>query len=106
MKTAVIIINIIFLLLFLPSLGLLMPTVMMFDAPGSTESPYTIFTAISFVLIPVGILVAQGVSWYFFAQKSYATAFWFSLVPLIPVLCAVLGFVLIEVFQGGRFSAS
>lgn len=104
MKIATIILNILFALAFVPSVGLLLPTMMMFDAPGSTKSPYTIFTAASIVAIPIVIVIAQFVSWIALARGNLSLALWGSLMPLVPSLLAVLGFVLIQVFQGGKFT--
>lgn len=105
MKTATIVINVLFALALLPSLGLLIPTMMMFDAPGSEKSPYTWLTAISLVCIPVFILIAQLSSWIAFARGNLQVAFWLSLMPLIPVCLSLLGFGLIAWLQGGKFTA-
>lgn len=104
MKIIIIVLNVIFVLVFFISLVSLIPTMMMFDSPESTKSHYTIFTALSLFLLPVIILIAQVGSWWLFAKGNYRSSLWWSLLPLVPIACAALGFLLIEVFQGGKFT--
>lgn len=104
MKIASIIINIIFILLLLPAAGVAMMSIMMFDAPGSESNKLTIFTATSLFTFPVTIIIVQIISWIFFASGNYKVAFWTALLPIIHIILIILGFVLIEILQGGKFT--
>lgn len=104
MKTATIIINIIFILLLLPGAGMAVMSPMMFDAPGSTENKLTILTATSIFTFPIVIIIAQIISWIFFANGNYKVAFWIALLPVVNITLITIGFTLIQILQGGRFT--
>ncbi len=65
-------------------------SLMIFDAPGSTENPtaWRIFFAV--VGVPVVTLLAIVLSWVAFFLQHYQIALWISLVPVLYVVIALL----------------
>ena len=82
-----------------------MVSVMMFDAPGSEDSPLSYLSAISFLTIPAAAFIAPFLAYTFKKKgetKKVMAAF-FGL-PAIPVGALILFLVLSEVFCGGKTS--
>lgn len=86
-----IIATIIFLLAIIPGIYAAMMSVMMFDAPGSTENPSIVAFFYSIVSFPVmcGLSLA---SWIFYALKFYKTAIVISLSPVLSLLVIIIMF--------------
>ena len=86
MRTAVIVINILGLLLLLPSLLAVGFSPMMFDAPGSEKSSHVRHAFYAVVNLPFCILVAQVISWLAFRRHNYALALGIHLLPAAALL--------------------
>ncbi|PWK29240.1 hypothetical protein LV89_00080 [Arcicella aurantiaca] len=86
MKTAVIIINIIFLLILIPSAMSAIMSPMMFDAPGSDKSTKTWILFSCMVVLPILIIIAQIISWIAFFKQNYKLAMLINGIPTIDIL--------------------
>lgn len=91
MKTTTLIVNIIFILLFIPSIVTAFITWLTSQAPNSevsTSSPFFILLTI----FPFVILTCQIISWIFFANGIYKFALWVGLAPVINLLLVIIYF--------------
>ncbi|MBV8331744.1 MAG: hypothetical protein JO192_03340 [Candidatus Eremiobacteraeota bacterium] len=73
---------------------------MMFDAPGSMESPLTVALFWSVLTSPVFCLLGAGVPWLLRA-KPYGM--WLFLLPFVDIAAAVVIVALVEYSCGGSF---
>lgn len=93
MKIATIIINIIAIIGFIPSVYIAL------FSPMLLESGVTIRTWILFSLVlsvPISILITQIISWVLFFKGNYIWALGMSLTPLIFVLLLVIVYLISE----------
>ena len=88
-----------------------MMTPMMFDSPGSLESPATVTLALSVATFPLVCILAVLLSWLVFSLPVFATiphrylwACGLTALPLINVAIAGLALAWISYFNGGSFS--
>lgn len=79
------------LLLIIPGVYAAMMSVMLFDAPGSTENPSVVLFFYSLVSFPV-MCGLSNVSWIFYTLKLYKTAMVVSLSPLLSILTIMIMF--------------
>jgi len=86
-----IITTILFLLLITPGVYVAMMSVMLFDAPGSTENPTVVGFFYSIVSFPV-MCGLSPVSWIFYALKLYKTAIIVSLSPVLSIIAIIITF--------------
>ena len=63
---------------------------MMFDAPGSSENPAMILLFSSIVGLPLSLIIGVLFAWIALALKRDRGALWFSLLPLLPIIGAVV----------------
>ena len=98
MKTTVIITNIIFLLILIPSLFGAMMSPMMFDAPGSEKSNKTWLLFGCMVALPFLIIIAQIVSWIAFSRQNYGLALKINVLPALDILIIGFMFLIISNF--------
>lgn len=92
MKTTVIIINVILLIILIPSVFAAMMSPMMFDAPGSEKSKKTWLLFSCVVALPVLIVVAQIVAWIAFNRENYDLALRINYLPIADIV--IVGFLL------------
>ncbi|MEA5459904.1 hypothetical protein VB796_12690 [Arcicella sp. LKC2W] len=98
MKTAIIIINIIFLLILIPSVMSAIMSPMMFDSPGSEKSSKTWILFSCMIVLPILIVIAQIISWIAFFKKNYVLAITINALPTIDILLIGLIFFIIGSF--------
>ncbi|MEA2163154.1 MAG: hypothetical protein QOK37_1281 [Thermoanaerobaculia bacterium] len=84
-------------------IGLVLMSAFLFDAPGSEKNRALIMLALSFVAFPVACFLAIPFEWVAYVKKSFRGAVWFSLLPLLPVISAIIGIVWLQVAYGGNF---
>jgi hypothetical protein len=80
-----------------------MMSVMMFDAPGSTENPAVILLFSSVVGFPLACIVAVIAAWIAIARARDRGALWLSLLPVLPIVSGVVALVWLQVRYGGQF---
>ena len=98
MKTAAIIINIIFLLILIPSVMSAIMSPMMFDAPGSDKSTKTWILFSCMIILPILIIIAQIISWIAFFKQNYSLAITINALPTIDILLIGLLFFIMSSF--------
>jgi len=86
MKTAVIITNIIFLIILIPSAMSAIMSPMMFDAPGSDKSTKTWILFSCMVILPILIIIAQIISWIAFFKQNYKLAMMINALPTVDII--------------------
>ena len=74
MKTASLLLNIFNVLVLLASVVSLLPTAMLFDAPGSTKRKSLWFLFWVWMLFPVACIGSLGMGWFKWAQGDYELA--------------------------------
>lgn len=84
MQTTALITNIVFDILFIPSLVLIYVSFFIFDNGTTGFNRWLMFTF--FNAVPASILITQIISWVAYSNGNYDFAFKISLVPLIFVL--------------------
>jgi hypothetical protein len=80
-----IIATIVFALAITPGVYVAMMSVMLFDAPGSTENTTIVYFFYAIVSFPV-MCVVSNVSWIFYAFKLFRTAIFISLSRFLALL--------------------
>jgi hypothetical protein len=98
MKTAVIIINIIFLIVLIPSAMSAIMSPMMFDAPGSDKSTKTWILFSCMVILPILIIIAQIISWIAFFKQNYKLAMMINALPTVDILLIGILFFIMSSF--------
>lgn len=93
MKTTIIIVNIILLVILIPSIFGAMMSPMMFDAPGSEKSTKTWILFSCMAALPILIIIAQIISWIAFNNQNYNLAFKINALPALDIL--IIGFMLL-----------
>ncbi|NUJ97233.1 hypothetical protein HGA92_00405 [Candidatus Gracilibacteria bacterium] len=102
-KIGVMICNIIFVLLLLPSLFISAMSGMMFDAPGSENSTYTILLFSSVVSFPLLIILSIPFSGIFYKFQKYNISLIVALSPLLSIIFFALSLYLLGVMCNGNF---
>ena len=100
-KVLWIILTVLWVLFAMPSAFMAMMSPMMFDAPGSTESPLTVAASILVVALPLAWLIGAGIPWIFF-KKPWGI--WLFAIPLVDVAAIVIVFVLMEKYCNGSLT--
>lgn len=98
MKTNVIIVNVIFLVILIPSLFAALMSPFMFDAPGSEKSHKTWILFGCMICLPVLIIIAQVISWIAFRNQNYNLAFKINALPALNILIIGFMFLIINSF--------
>jgi len=98
MKTAVIITNIIFLIILIPSAMSAIMSPMMFDAPGSDKSTKTWILFSCMVILPILIIIAQIISWIAFFKQNYKLAMMINALPTVDILLIGILFFIMSSF--------
>lgn len=98
MKSTVITINVIFLIILIPSIFGAMMSPMMFDAPGSEKSQktWTLFSCM--IALPILIIISQIISWIAFNNQNYDLAFKINALPVLDILIIIFMFFIIDQF--------
>ena len=104
LRIYLIIASIVWFITIFPALFMAMFAPMLFDAPGSEDSNWTIAAAGGIVSYPLIAILAILLSWLFFVKKKHRVAFIVSLVPLVWIILNMFIWVAIEVFCDGSFS--
>ena len=86
-----IIATVVFALAVTPGVYVAMMSVMLFDAPGSTENASILNFFYAIVSFPI-MCIPSNVSWIFYAFKLYRTAIVISLSPLLSLLAMAMFF--------------
>lgn len=100
---ALVISTVVFGLLLIPGLWISAFSFMLFDAPGTSESPFVISLFISIISFPVLALFSFS-SWIFFFYKKYKAAVLISLLPFVSLIMAGTLFAVSEIFFGGNLT--
>lgn len=103
MKVLTICLNILFLLVFFPSLYVAAMSFMSFDAPGS-KTPLTWFVVLSVSILPVVIVIAQVRSWMALLNHDFNFALLWSLAPLANIILIACAWFLLDFLQSGKFT--
>jgi hypothetical protein len=98
MKTTVLIINIILLIILIPSIFGAIMSPMMFDAPGSEKSQKTWILFSCMVALPVLIIIAQIVSWIAYKNQNFDLAFKINALPAFDIVVIIFMFFIIDQF--------
>lgn len=98
------IINIVWALSFLPSLGVSLMSAMLFDAPGSEDSTFTIMLFISILSYPAAVVLAIAGSWILYYFKKIKLSIAFSLIPLLSLCMVALSLGLMTVLCNGSLA--
>ena len=98
MKTTVIVINVIFLIILIPSLFGAMMSPMMFDAPGSEKSNKTWVLFCCMIALPLLIIIAQIISWIAYRKENHNLALKINALPAFDILIIILMFFIIDQF--------
>jgi hypothetical protein len=93
MKIATIIINIIAIIGFIPSVYIALFSPMLFDS-GVTIRTWILFSLV--LSVPISILITQIISWILFFKGNYVWALGMSLTPLIFVILVVIMYMISE----------
>ena len=86
-----IIATIVFALAVTPGVYVAMMSVMLFDAPGSSENTSIVAFFYAIVSFPV-MCIVSNVSWIFYAFKLYKTAIFISLSPILSLIAMAILF--------------
>ena len=98
MKTTVIIINIIFLVILIPSVMGAIMSPMMFDAPDSDKSQKTWMLFSCMIALPILIIIAQIISWIAFFNQNYKLAISINSLPTADIIIIGLLFFIMSSF--------
>ena len=63
---------------------------MLFDAPGSADNPAMMLLFSSMIGLPLSLIVGILLAWIAFALKRDRGALWFSLLPVLPIVGAIV----------------
>lgn len=86
MKTTTLIVNILMILGFFPSVWMAIFSPMLFDS-GATKRTWIIFATV--VALPILILITQVISWIVYSRGNYGLALKVSLVPFLDIILLV-----------------
>ncbi len=98
MKSTVITVNIILLIILIPSIFAAMMSPMMFDAPGSEKSKKTWTLVCCLAALPLLIIIAQIISWIAFSNQNYDLALKINVLPTFDILLIIFMFFVIDQF--------
>ena len=98
MKNTVIIVNVILLVILIPSIFGAILSPMMFDAPGSEKSKKTWTLVCSLAALPVLIITTQIVSWIAYANHNYNLALKINALPVLDIVVIIFMFIIIDQF--------
>lgn len=104
LRIYLIIASIVWFLSLFPALFMAMFSPMMFDAPGSENSSWTIAIVAGILSYPVVTVLAVLVSWFLFVKKKHKASLLVSLIPLVWILINILLWIDIEIFCDGSFT--
>ena len=99
-----IIISIVWFISLFPALFMAMFSPMIFDAPGSETSSWTIAAASAMLSYPLVAVLGIIFSWVFFVKNKLKTALVFSLLPVVWIGLNISIWVCIELFCDGKFT--
>ncbi len=100
-KTLWTVLSVLWVVLAAPSAFLALFAPMMFDAPGSTQSPLTVALFAGVLALPVLWLLGAALPWIF---RHAAWAAWLFLIPLLDVVALGTIAILIERLCAGNFT--
>jgi O-antigen/teichoic acid export membrane protein len=98
MKSTALTINIIFLVILIPSIFGAIMSPMMFDAPGSEKSKKTWTLVCSLAALPILIIITQIISWIAYSNQNYDLAFKINALPASDILLIIFLFFIIDQF--------
>jgi O-antigen/teichoic acid export membrane protein len=98
MKSTALTINIIFLVILIPSIFGAIMSPMMFDAPGSEKSKKTWTLVCSLAALPILIIITQIISWIAYSNQNYDLAFKINALPAFDILLIIFLFFIIDQF--------
>lgn len=73
-------------------------SVMIFDAPGSTENPGAILLFLSIVSFPPACALAILAAWVLFSTNKLRYACWSTLLPLVNPLLAAFAIYVVDTY--------
>lgn len=79
-------------------------SVMLFDAPGSTENPATIALVAAIATCPIVCPAAVVGAWLFYRAGRNALAAIVIWSPILNVVVAAIAIYCLETFYGGKFN--
>jgi hypothetical protein len=87
----------IFGMLLVPGFGAMKISPLVFKAPAAETNPKLVAFVVALVSYPILTILAIPISWILYALKKYMAAIYISLSPLLPMLAALLLFMLLEI---------
>lgn len=87
-----------------PALFMAMFSPMLFDAPGSESSFWTIAISSAMLSYPLVTILSIIFCWVFFVKKKLKASLVVSLAPLVWIGVNMLLWVCLEIFCDGRFT--
>ncbi len=85
-RLLLILITLVYSLIFIPITAMAPMALMGFDAPGSEQQPEVWVAVIGFLTLPLMLLIAMILPWWFYRRKSYPKAIIISCLPFINVI--------------------
>jgi NADH:ubiquinone oxidoreductase subunit 6 (subunit J) len=98
MKSTVLIINIILLIILIPSIFGAIMSPMMFDAPGSEKSKKTWTLVYCLAALPILIIITQIISWIAYSNQNFDLALKINAFPAFDILLIIFMFFIIDQF--------
>ncbi len=98
MKTIILTVNIIFLIILIPSIFAAIMSPMMFDAPGSEKSKKTWTLVYCLMALPVLIIITQIISWIAYSNLNYDFALKINALPAFDIVLILCMFLIIDQF--------
>ncbi|HOP64192.1 MAG TPA: hypothetical protein PK358_13935 [Spirochaetota bacterium] len=93
--------TVLWVLALFPAFYLFALSAMLFDAPGSESSPFTLMLFYSIASFsPVAVISVIGM-WVFYLFKKFRVSVVFALLPFLSILSGITAFILISVVCGG-----
>ncbi|MBP2834195.1 hypothetical protein J8281_18500 [Aquimarina sp. U1-2] len=102
-RNYLIITTLIFGLLIIPSLLVIMMSVMMFDSSGSQDSLPTLLLFISFLVYPFITGISLIVAWILFVKKRNLGTIVFASLPLLNIMVSCIAICYIMIVCDGAF---
>ncbi len=98
MKTSALTVNVILLIILIPSIFGAVMSPMMFDAPGSEKSKKTWTLVCCLAALPILIIIAQIISWIAYSNQNYDLALKINALPAFDMLLIIFLFFMIDQF--------
>ncbi len=96
--------TVLYILLGIIGLFMSLFSVMLFDAPGSENNPFTWLAVLAICSLPITCLVSLIGSWHCYRMADIKKLNIFYCLPFISVILIVVAFVAIEILYDGKLN--